>query len=385
VLQSRWAYWLDIPVSIPAVCVYLGLLVSTFLLEKRTSPDEQRGAWMLIIGLSVLIAGAAIWFISLQMFVIEAFCKFCLLAHACGFSAAILCLKSIPFARDPKMAAWSSNPQERGVPRSAFNQLVAFGLVGTLILIGGQFLIQKKRNLVVEFASAGTNKAPGAVASRGTNAPAAPNPKSPNAQLIAPRLLSLYGGEFLLQLDETPMIGSPDATNVIVNLFDYNCTHCRMLHPMLVDVQKRFSDRLGIVCLPMPMDRGCNPYVPPKHPTFTNSCDYAKLSLAVWSADREAFSRFDNWLFSTPEPAPVPQVREYAVRLIGEEKLQSALTNDWINQEILKACSIHYTNWQAAAGPAMPQIIIGPAISVGALNSPNHLLILLEKYLGIKP
>jgi uncharacterized membrane protein len=37
VLQSRWAYWLDFPVSIPAVLVYLTLLGATFLLQKRPS------------------------------------------------------------------------------------------------------------------------------------------------------------------------------------------------------------------------------------------------------------------------------------------------------------------------------------------------------------
>ena len=32
----------------------------------------------------------------------------------------------------------------------------------------------------------------------------------------------------------------------------------------------------------------------------------------------------------------------------------------------------------------MPQLIMGEAISVGPLNSVNHLLVLLEKYLGLK-
>ena len=44
VLQSRWAYWLDFPVSVPAVLVYLALLGSTVLLKKRTAPDDQRGS-----------------------------------------------------------------------------------------------------------------------------------------------------------------------------------------------------------------------------------------------------------------------------------------------------------------------------------------------------
>ena len=33
VLQSRWAYWLGLPVSVPAVLVYLALLGSSLLLK----------------------------------------------------------------------------------------------------------------------------------------------------------------------------------------------------------------------------------------------------------------------------------------------------------------------------------------------------------------
>src|ERR1017187_6158953 len=41
VLHSRWAYWLDVPVSVPAVLVYLALLGATVLLQKRPSPDDR--------------------------------------------------------------------------------------------------------------------------------------------------------------------------------------------------------------------------------------------------------------------------------------------------------------------------------------------------------
>ncbi len=391
VLQSRWAYWLNVPVSIPALGVYLGLLAATVLLQKRPSPDDQRGAWMAIIGLSVIVAAAAAWFVGLQMFVIEAFCKYCLAAHACGFAAAVLCLKHVPLAADADMAVWSSNPEESGVPRKAIPVLVTTGLVGALVLVGGQLLVQKERNVVKVFSAPSTNvmKVATTPSPAGTNSVAAPASSpvpsySPNARLVGPRRLSIYGSRFLLPLDDVPMIGSPGASNVIVNLFDYNCHHCRQLHPILVETQRRLGDRLGIVCLPMPMDSQCNPFVPPGHATFTNSCDYARLGLAVWQANRATFPEFENWMLSSRDPPPVDQARAYASQLVGASELQSALTNQWIEQQILTACSLHQTNWQAAGGMAMPQLIIGPVISVGPLNSPNHLLVLLEKYLGIK-
>ncbi len=392
VLQSRWAYWLNVPVSFPALLVYLGLLAATMRLQKRRSPDGQWGIWVAIIGLSVIVAGAAVWFVGLQMFVIEAFCKFCLTAHACGFAAAVLCLRHIPPAADADMPIWSSNPGQGGVPRKAIPTLVMTGLAGVLVLVGGQLLVQKERNLVKVFPplSTSTVKVAAAPATDKTNTAIPPGqspipPNSPNAHLVAPRVLSIYGGKFLLPLDDEPMIGSPGASNVIVNLFDYNCPHCRLVHPILLEAQRRLGDQLGIVCLPMPMDSQCNPFVPAGHPTFTNSCDYARLSLAVWRANPSAYPEFENRMWLSKEPLPVGQARAYAAQLVGTNELQSALTDQWIQQQILTACILHYTNWQATGGPAMPQLIIGPVISVGLLNSPNHLLVLLEKYLGIKP
>lgn len=390
VLQSRWAYWMDIPVSIPAVFVYLALLAVTMLV-RRPSADDQRGAWAAMIGLSVIVAGAAAWFVGLQMFVIEAFCKFCLTAHTCGLAAAVLCLKHIPLAPDPNMPMWSSGVKESGVPRKAIRPLILVGLAGVLVLVSGQLLVQKKRNVVKEFARPEANamKPIDVPALVKTNSPVASGQPtnlliSPNLQIVGPHLLSLYNGKFLLQLDDVPMMGSPDASNVIVNLFDYNCTHCRLLHPILKETQRRFGNHLGIVSLPMPMDTNCNAFIPAKWPTFSNSCDYARLSLAVWRANRFVFPQFEEWLFSSVTPAPVEEVRAYASQLVGADNLQSSLTNEWIQQQIMTASYLHHTNWQLTGGAAMPQVIMGEAISVGPLNSVNHLLVLLEKYLGLK-
>ena len=207
VLQSRWAYWLDLPVSVPAVLVYLALLGATVLLQKRPAPDDQRGSWAAIIILSVIVAGAALWFVGLQVFVIKAFCKFCLTAHACGFAAALLCLKNIPLAADPDTPMWTTGSGKRGVPRQAIFSLVLIGLAGVAVLAGGQVLVQKQRNVVKLLkhtaAATSTNQA----ASPANGGLAVYLPQSPNARLIAPRTLSLYSNQFLIKFDEVPMMG----------------------------------------------------------------------------------------------------------------------------------------------------------------------------------
>ena len=394
VLQSRWAYWLTLPVSVPAVLVYLALLGGTILARKWSSSDEERGAWAAIIPLAVVVAGAALWFIGLQGLVIKAFCKLCVAAHLCGFTAALLCLRRIPLAEDPAAPMWSSGSSKRGVPRAAALLLVLAGLAGVAVLAGGQLLVQKERNVVAVPPAGGVQLARGAAAAlparKGTNStPAAAGgqsvsqPPSPNARLIAPRLLSLYNNQFLIRLGDVPMMGSRDATNVIVYLFDYACPHCRELHGILAAAERQLSNQLGIVTLPMPMSTNCNPLIPGHFLSNTNSCDYTRLGLAVWVAKPEAQRQFDDWFFAPEKPVSVEQAREYAARLVGAEPLGTALTNSWLQEQITTDCLLHHANWEASGRPTMPQLILGQAVSVGPLNSVEHLLALLNRYLGM--
>ncbi len=391
VLQSRWAYWLDMPVSVPAVLVYLALMGATILLQKRPAPDDQRGSWAALIALSVIVAGAALWFVGLQVFVIKAFCKFCMTAHACGFTAALLCLKHIPWAEDPTTPMWSSGSGKRGVPRSAVLPLVSIGLAGVVVLAGGQLLFQKERNVVKVLKPGGGQVAKGAAPPSGANATdylaqadeTVPQPPTPNLRRIAPRVLSLYSNEFVLKLDEVPMIGSPGASNIIVCLFDYTCSHCRALHPILVKTCQQFSNQLGVVCLPTSLSSECNPFMPRTSHATSDSCEYARLGLAVWRAKPEAQRQFDDWMFAPEKPPPLKEAEDYAAQLVGTNELESAFADPWIQQQFLIDCRLHRANWQAVDSSAMPQLIMGDAVSSGPLNSVQHLQILLQKYLGM--
>ena len=247
VLQSRWADWLGLPVALLAAAAYVTLLVATLLARNQGSADKERGAWVLIIVLSVSVAGAALWFVGLQAFVIHAFCRICMVTHACGFAAALLCLTSIPLAQDPSTPLWSSAPEKQGVPGHAILSLVLIGIIGVGVLAGGQALFQSERNRVTVLPAT-TNQVQRAAANpsvktgaQTTSSQPGPLTNSPNAQIIAPGILSLYGGQFVLRLEELPMMGSMGASNVLVYLFDYTCPHCRELHGILAEAQGRFE------------------------------------------------------------------------------------------------------------------------------------------------
>jgi uncharacterized membrane protein len=382
VLQSRWAYWMGLPVSVPAVLVYFALLGSTVLLQKNSSPDDQRGSWAAIIVLSIVLIGSALWFTGLQVFVIKSFCKYCLTAHLCGCAAALLCLKNIPFATEPDTPMWSTGSGKRGVPRQAILSLVLIGLAGVSLLAGGQILVQKERNVVKVVKNTGASAAPTNQLHQLPGLPAEIVPSSPHAQMMGPRTLSLYNKEFVIKLDDVPVLGSRDAPNVIVCLLDYTCSHCRALHPILLQAGQQFSNQLAIVCLPMSLASQCNPYIP-NSKADPDSCEFANLSLAVWRAKPEAFRQFDDWLFADVTAPSLDQARTYAAQLVGADKLHAALADPWVSQQVQTDIKIHRANWLAVDNSAMPQIVMGDAVSTGEINSVEHLQLLLGQYLGV--
>jgi hypothetical protein len=105
--------------------------------------------------------------------------------------------------------------------------------------------------------------------------------------------------------------------------------------------------------------------------------------LAVWRAKPEAQRQFDDWMFAPVKPPPLKEAGEYAAQLVGTNKLASALADPWIQQQFLTDCRLHRANWLAVDSSAMPQLILGDAVSSGPLNSVEHLQILLNRYLGM--
>jgi hypothetical protein len=241
-----------------------------------------------------------------------------------------------------------------------------------------------KRNVVTVLPVPGATGAVTSAVPVASGHPSTNLPPSPDARLIAPRMLSLYQGQFLLRLDDVPYTGSLDATNVVVYLFDYTCPHCRDLHGILKTAQTQLSNQLGVVALPMPMSTNCNPLIPADFQVSSNACGYARLGLGLWRLQPSAYWQFDDWFFATNKPPSLAEARDFASQLVEPSKLEAAMGDPWVAQQILVDCQLHYNNWQATGQPAMPQLILGPAVSVGPLNSVQHLVALLGRYLGIE-
>jgi len=353
VLGSKWSHWLGLPVSVPAVVVYAALLAATFA-AGSTNPARQRLAWRMVIVLAVAVAGAALWFTGLQMFVLHSYCRWCLAAHLCGFSGAVLLLAGVPI-------------RAAGPGLHTLRRCVEAGFAGVGLLVLGQI-----------FSDAPSSSTQTSIASGAKRTPHGP--------------LTLHDGQFHLDPAELPLIGAPDAPQVVVSLFDYTCAWCRKMHGVWTQTQQRYGSELAVITLAVPMAAECNAELKATPPAHQGACDYARLGLAVWRSDRSALAAFDHWMFAPAKPPPVAEAKDYAAQLVGRERLERALLDAWIDERLRANVALYTANsreLQRKGRPpdeamSLPQAIAGGTIVVGALTKSAEVSELLAKELKLQ-
>jgi hypothetical protein len=109
--------------------------------------------------------------------------------------------------------------------------------------------------------------------------------------------------------------------------------------------------------------------------------------LAVWRAKPEAFREFDDWLFEPPQLRPLDQTKQHAAGLVGTGNLAWALSDEWITRQIHTNGSLYQANLRKIGSSMMPELMIGPVMTVmtfGPLNDLKDLYRILDQYLALR-
>ena len=255
VMNSPWAYTLGlIPVSLPAVVVYLLLILCVAFWGSDASLDRFLRPFMLF--LSGCIVGAALWFCWLQVGVLHTFCKYCTGLHLLGCAAAGLILFCHP---------------ERSEGASRWPWFLA-GLAAAAV-----FAVVQLYTRPVVYDTGRTE-----------------------AELPA------------FEEGEVPVILS-DSEESLTLLFDFQCSHCRRLHRLLSELQEQYR----IFLTPVPLSSACNPYIPASGiDRFQGSCRLTRLAMAVWYASPEEAPAFWGWILE--ESATPAEAEKQAMELLGD-------------------------------------------------------------------
>lgn len=400
VLTSRWSSFFGLPVSIFAVALHLSVM--TLLIV----PVKNRIRWPLI-SFAALSAGiGGLWFVGLQVFLLEHLCPYCMVVHSCGLAMAMLAIWNAPlsastnsrlgFAAAFLVAVFATAqylmPAEEKfemVEHSPTSQS-ATGLeagpaefeanaIQPLDQAAGQGDVfespldtttdHQSFNMMMPFAFSPVSWLTAQVTA-GT--PSTPTPTDN-------RKFATVLGDVRLDVTSWPLLGKPDAEVVIVEMLDYTCGHCQNTHAAIAGAMERFQDRLAVIVLPVPMDSACNPQISATSGAHREACKLAKLAIAVWHIKPAAFTEFHHWLMQSKPNYSQAFVR--AEQTVGNEPLRNELASGLPEKFIAQNIKLY----QRANSGAIPKVLFPTSTAVGELRSTDTLLSIIDKQLGQRP
>ena len=386
VLTSRWSTVMGIPVSLPAIALYAVVLSAIANLRSSVARRRQIAASVLWFS-AVAAAGAAAWFVSLQVFSIGHFCPYCLVVHACG-----VLLVGLLFCQRP--ATWF--PLKKMVP---------FGLLASGCLVAVQALSPAPETFRIETydpAVAPTeldplsdgllNAQPGELFDAPSAflanplwaligvlaAPQASTQSGPanDKPAVDSRLVPVSGGRQQLDAHKWPVWGKVDAKYMVVEMFDYTCSHCRTTHTALREAKATLGNDLSVLTLPVPLHRDCNDAATSSAPERADACEIARLAISVWLADPAQFTAYHDWLFAQTRTAADARVQ--AETLVGRERLDEQLSKGKASKYIAKNVLLY----KEAGSGTVPKIIMPTTTVVGEVTSGNTIAEMVQQQLG---
>ncbi|MDR2910104.1 MAG: vitamin K epoxide reductase family protein [Bacteroidales bacterium] len=354
VLGSRWSALAGVfPVSGMALGVYSAMLVVVFFIGTDTENSVRRLAWSAILVLSGSVVGSAVWFTVIQKRFIGEFCPYCTTAHVTGIFISTLVIWRVFH----EFESISGKIKSKVIVRNLQKRILGNLQIVTFVFSG---LV-----LAVIMAVVQVNFMPLSVNQDGV----------------------LYENYTIIDYQDAPVIGSPDAPYTVILLFDYNCPHCQKIHFMLEDAVRHYEGKLAFLLCPIPLNRECNQYVLDDVEAFRNSCDLAKISLSVWFANKEAFAEFDNWMFSfesgnTWLPRNTEAARAKAIELFGYDVFYNTLASPQVEQYLQKSIRIYGQTIQGGRG-GIPKMIYGSRWITPEPYNAEELVSMIQKNLFV--
>jgi protein-disulfide isomerase len=215
------------------------------------------------------------------------------------------------------------------------------------------------------------------------------NGASPSAS-HGERVVNFLGGKLTLDVYEHPLIGSPQAPHVMVEMISYDCPHCRKMHAIMKKGLARYGDQLAIIVMPIPFEKGCNKLMVNDVGSYPGACVTARLAIGIGEVRPPQFVKFHDWLMSGDEEKPptLAKALPKAYELAGRDRLRMYIRSEEVNKQIAEYVDL-YSRLRTAPGTrsdfGLPVQIIGDKIMAGSVEKEEDVFKAWEEHLGVKP
>ena len=205
-------------------------------------------------------------------------------------------------------------------------------------------------------------------ADTGTPEEAAPQPAEP-------RIISAAGDKFRLNIRQWPLLGNPEAKYVFVEMFDYTCPHCRNTHLAIKQAFRRYGGDLAVVALVVPLHPNCNKASRSGNSQNADSCELARLAVAVWRVRPADFMSYHDWMFEGGRNRTAAEARKHAEMLVCAEQLQNELARRTVGEYI----SRHVELYQKVGSGSVPKLLFPRSVMTGEVSSATALTQMIER------
>ncbi|MEQ8847822.1 vitamin K epoxide reductase family protein [Botrimarina sp.] len=410
-LASRWSKWLGMPVAAGGVACYGAALVGVVLAGVRRAPV----GWRVLEAVAPLAVGAGVWFVAVQAVWLESFCLYCLLTHAAGLlmAIAIAAWRAAAFAgahAGPVLAPIEGRTiaVRRDDSPPALGAATFVGVLALVALVTGQLLVAPPTSATYaaeldesfRFADASPADAIPAEATSAEATQAEPPPEADTAgdspapapesdpyarQPGGSRNVSFLGGRLELNAYDHPVLGSPEAPTLIVEMMDYACPHCREFHDKLARAIERFEGQVGVIVMPVPSEISCNPHVRKARAQSVGACYVARLSIAVAELAPDRFGAFHAEMLKADTIPGRTAALLTAQQYVDADRLREYLrgSSGQIDQRVKRYVDLAAA-LQRSGRFGLPTQILGDKIVVGPPDTVDALCQAWNQTLGLK-
>ncbi|MEI6175854.1 MAG: vitamin K epoxide reductase family protein [Verrucomicrobiota bacterium] len=337
-LNSQWAVVLGVPISMAGMAVYLVLLIS-FVRKSLLMASICLGG----------ILGAAVWFVFLQAVIIGRFCPWCMTGHTVGLSLVGLTL-------------WRGKTRGGAVNENIV--MGAFAVMAAVGIAGLQYFGPRPVTHQLDDTPGGIAGSASGIHARGNG-----------------RKVKFGDGDMVYDVSAMPHLGRPDATHVLVEYFDYQCSACRIMRGFLSSLIEKHPDDLCVLVLPVPLDRGCNASLPDGEAGHPGSCALTRIALAVWRLDPDAYPALHRAFLSDPPPDQAAAMA-LATAKVPADRLEAAMRDPWID-ELIQADIADWVSFSATTKHLPKLLITQKRILHGLPSGEADFIRVMEQELGL--
>ncbi|TWT41624.1 Vitamin K epoxide reductase family protein [Botrimarina hoheduenensis] len=412
-LASRWAKWWGAPVAALGAGTYLLLLAATALIGRHNAAAAM--GWRLVEGLGFAAVGAACWFVGVQATALDSFCIYCLATHACGVLAVtgLFVLRGYRSADaaptgaallgKPVSAPLAGSPPALGAP-TLLGVLAVAGLA-----LGQLFGPVSEGPPATEFTApedlqvTGFDRPPAAKATPAddsafpltspddSNGPSSASENKESASELSSyrrpggsRKVAFLNNRLSIEAYEHPVLGSPEAPHMVLELMDYACPHCREFHELLTEALAQRDGQIAVIVMPVPGEVLCNPYVARGAKERRGACKLAKLSLAVSELAPESFEPMHRWLLEGDRLPKYTAALLEARRFVDADALSLKLRDEsgQLDQRLKRHIEL-FATLNSIKRIGLPTQVIGNNVAGGGIKTTEQLLEFWDREFGL--